>query len=371
MKARTVVGVVFGGMSAEHEVSCASARNVITAMDQGRYETVPLYIDPQGRWYLLEQGDLGSDEIPRPLPEHKRVLLAPDRTKGRLLGYHKGDFRKTVDILFPVLHGPYGEDGSFQGLCKLYRIPFVGAGVVGSAVSMDKDVMKRLLREKGIPVPRFQVVCAEDRETISCERICGELGLPLFVKPANLGSSVGITKVASPEGLRAAMETAWRYDRKILLEECIQGREIECSVLGNWDPVASLPGEILPRHDFYSYEAKYIDKEGALLRIPAPLPDGVIREVRQMAVDTFKALCCEGMARVDFFLRGAGELLVNELNSIPGFTNISMYPKLWEVSGISYSELIDRLIALGFERFELEMDLCTSRRLPEASPSSQ
>lgn len=362
MKERIQVGVVFGGMSAEHEVSWQSARNVIQAMDPAKYDTVPVYIDMLGRWFIMEPEDLSASTIPSSIPEGRRILVAPENTKARILGYHNGDHRKTVQVLFPVLHGPYGEDGSFQGLCKLYQIPFVGASVLGSAVGMDKDVMKRLLREQGIPVPAFRVYCVEGREKISCKALCAELGLPLFVKPANLGSSVGISKVTSLEGLPSAMDKAWEYDRKVIVEEGITGREIECSVLGNWDPIASLPGEIIPRQEFYSYDAKYIDKDGALLQIPAPLPEGTVRKVQEMAIETFKALCCEGMARVDFFLRDDNQLLVNELNSIPGFTNISMYPKLWEVSGIPYNDLIDRLIQLSLERFELENKLSHSYR---------
>ncbi len=367
MNTRIAVGVVFGGMSAEHEVSWESARNVISAMDQDRYDTIPIYIDMQGRWYLLDPGTILPGQIPNSIPDEHRVFLAPDRSKGRLLDYHGRETRKTVDILFPVLHGPYGEDGSFQGLCRIYHIPFVGAGVVGSAVSMDKDVMKRLLRDRGIPVPKFTVVHFEDRHRVSYKQICEELGLPLFVKPANLGSSVGISKVVTSDELEAAMETAWQYDRKILVEECILGREIECSVLGNWNPIASLPGEIIPRHEFYSYEAKYLDSDGAQLKIPAMLPENITQKVQHLAIETFKTLCCEGMGRVDFFLRGSEELLVNELNSIPGFTNISMYPKLWEASGISYAELIDRLIELALERFGVETHLSRSRSLHSPS----
>jgi D-alanine-D-alanine ligase len=234
-------------------------------------------------------------------------------------------------------------------------IPFVGASVLGSAVGMDKDAMKRLLRDARIPTPRF--LTARSPKEIDFAAAERELGLPLFVKPANCGSSVGISKVKDEKRFAAAVKDAFRYDRKILVEESIAGREIECSVLGNDDPIASVPGEIITRHDFYSYEAKYLDDKGAALEIPAKLPESVAEEIRRMAVRAYKALYCEGMGRIDFFLRGEREIFVNEINTIPGFTKISMYPKLWEASGIGYTELIDRLIQLALERYDKEKKL--------------
>jgi len=266
-----------------------------------------------------------------------------------------------LDIIFPVSHGRFGEDGTVSGLLKLANIAFVGAGVLGSAVGMDKDVMKRLLRDAGIPIGRFITVNRYSSKEISFEDARAELGLPLFVKPANLGSSVGIHKVTERAAFERAVRDAFNYDNKILIEEFIMGREIECSVLGNENPIASVPGEILPRHEFYSYEAKYLDENGAVLDIPAKLPPATSERIRQLAIKTFSTLCCEGMARVDFFLRNGEEIIVNEINTIPGFTRISMYPKLWEATGISYSELIDRLIQLAIERFEREKRLKTDR----------
>jgi D-alanine-D-alanine ligase len=265
-----------------------------------------------------------------------------------------------VDVAFPILHGPFGEDGTVQGLLKLADVPFVGAGVLGSAVGMDKDVMKRLLRDAEIPIAKFLAFEHAAQEEIHFANIKRVLGLPVFVKPANLGSSVGISKVTHRNQFTGAIREAFRYDNKILIEESIRGREIECSVLGNEHPIASLPGEIITRHDFYSYDAKYIDEKGAQLVIPAELPESITKKIQEFAIRSFKVLCCEGMARMDFFLRNQREIFVNEINTIPGFTKISMYPKLWEASGITYADLIDRLIRLALERFRREKNLKTS-----------
>jgi D-alanine-D-alanine ligase len=263
-------------------------------------------------------------------------------------------------VIFPVLHGPYGEDGTVQGLLKLANIPFVGAGVLGSAVGMDKDVMKRLLRDAKIPIAHFLTLYEYNRHQFTFEDLVKEVALPFFVKPANLGSSVGISKVKNKEDFDAAIDTAFLYDRKILIEEFVPGREIVCSVLGNDNPIASLPGEIVPNHEFYSYEAKYLDTEGANYKTPVELPQPLVEKIQQMAIDACRVLCCEGMARVDLFLKENGELIVNEINTIPGFTKISMYPKLWVASGLPYSELLDRLIALAIERHEKESRLKTT-----------
>jgi D-alanine-D-alanine ligase len=285
--------------------------------------------------------------------------VLPGATKTPMVRPSSGTPFGGIDVVFPVLHGPFGEDGTVQGLLKLANLPFVGAGVLGSAVGMDKDVMKRLLRDAEIPVGKFLVFQRGD--TLSYGKIKKQLGLPLFVKPANLGSSVGISKVSKKREFRAAIDEAFRYDNKVIIEEYIDGREIECSVLGNDEPAASLPGEIVVRHDFYSYDAKYIDDQGARLEIPAKLSRSVIRKIRKIAVRAYKALCCEGMARVDFFVQANGRVLVNEINTIPGFTKISMYPKMWEASGLSYPRLIDRLIRLALERARCERRLRTSK----------
>ncbi len=264
-----------------------------------------------------------------------------------------------IDVIFPVLHGPFGEDGTVQGLLKLANLPFVGSGVLGSAVSMDKDVMKRLLRDAGIAIAEFMTFVSSERNRISFDEVRARLGMPCFIKPANLGSSVGITKAHDAREFEAGVREAFRYDRKILVEECVSGREIECAVLGNARPCASGLGEVRPTHEFYSYEAKYIDEHGAELDIPAKLTPELTEEIRATAVEVHRALACEGMSRVDFFLKEDGEVLVNELNTIPGFTRISMFPKLWEVAGVSYADLIDRLIQLALERFDEEESLET------------
>ncbi|OGZ96691.1 MAG: D-alanine--D-alanine ligase A [Candidatus Sungbacteria bacterium RIFCSPHIGHO2_01_FULL_50_25] len=352
------VGILFGGKSAEHEVSLRSAKNVYEALDKEKYKPVLIGIDKKGKWlledgsrFLLERGNAGQEE------RGESVALVP-QSEGRVTNFERPGSSETIDVVFPVLHGTFGEDGTVQGLLKLANIPFVGAGVLGSAVGMDKDVAKRLLRDAGIPIARFKTF--REGDTVEFQEIVRALGVPLFVKPANLGSSVGVHKAHDEKEFRAAVKDAFRYDRKILVEEFIKGREIECSVLGNEDPIASLAGEVIPTHEFYSYEAKYLDENGAALEIPAKLPSEIMKRVQNTAVRAFRALECEGMARVDFFLKENGDLFVNEINTIPGFTSISMYPKLWEATGISYSELVDRLILLAIERFGRESRLETS-----------
>ena len=364
MKKKIRVGILFGGKSAEHEVSLQSAKNVVEAINREKYEVVPIGIDKLGRWHLNESsGFLLNADNPKLIKLNKAsdtVALVPGEREDQLISLAKHQPMEPVDVVFPILHGTFGEDGTIQGLLKLAGVPFVGAGVLGSAVGMDKDVMKRLLRDAGIETADFLVFNRSLRGKISFEDIKNRLGLPLFVKPANLGSSVGISKVKDESQFMQATNLAFKYDNKILIEENISGREIECSVLGNEDPIASLPGEVLPNQEFYSYEAKYIDENGAALEIPAGLPEQMIKKVQTLAIRAFKTLCCEGMARVDLFITNDNELVLNEINTIPGFTNISMYPKLWEVSGISYTELIDRLIQLSIDRFESEKKLETS-----------
>lgn len=359
------VGILFGGRSAEHEVSLQSAKNIIDAIDTSKYELVLIGIDKHGQWHLNEESRLllPATESGLPtLPETgENLALVPGKQIEQLIAISGEQRPGSLDVIFPVLHGPFGEDGTVQGLLKLANIAFVGAGVLGSAIGMDKDVMKRLLRDAGIPIARFLIVNRYSSNEIGFEDARDQLGLPLFIKPANLGSSVGIHKVKNRKEFERAVRDALNYDDKILIEECVSGREIECSVLGNENPIASVPGEILPRHEFYSYEAKYLDENGATLEIPAKLPPETSQRIRQLAIKTFSVLCCEGMARVDFFLRNDEEIVVNEINTIPGFTRISMYPKLWEATGISYGELIDKLIELAIERFEREKRLKTDR----------
>lgn len=362
MKKKLRVALLFGGKSAEHEISLISARNIAAAMDKTKYDVVAIGIDKQGRWHLDEGARLLSgtaQAVDFKDAGNIAAVLPGDNAMPVVRG--SGSGLGAIDVVFPVLHGPFGEDGTIQGLLKLANIPFVGAGVLGSAVGMDKDVMKRLLRDAQIPIAKFLAFERSDQNPISFSKARKTLGLPLFVKPANLGSSVGISKVNKENQFADAVRLAFRYDNKIIIEEGIHGREIECSVLGNEKPIASLPGEIVVQHDFYSYDAKYLDDQGARLEIPARLPKKTVKEIQRTAVRAYLALCCEGMARVDFFLRPNGQVLVNEINTIPGFTKISMYPKMWEASGLSYPRLIDRLIGLALERARHERRLRTSK----------
>jgi D-alanine-D-alanine ligase len=350
------VAVMFGGRSAEHEVSLQSAMNVIESLDKNKYEPVLIGIDKEGRWFLNENSiQLLNSSDPRLIQlsgKQQEIALTPTGSNSQLISMHaKFSFPK-IDVIFPVLHGPFGEDGTIQGLAKLANIPCVGPGILGSAVGMDKDVMKRLLRDAGIPNARFVTLSAGNRDRVSYDALTNKLGQTLFIKPANMGSSVGISKVRNENEFQKAIKLAFDYDRKVIVEEEIKGREIECAILGNDDPVASVPGEIVPRADFYSYKAKYIDEDGAALSIPAQLPEHLVKQVQDLALQTFRVLECQGMARVDIFLTPEEKLFVNEINTIPGFTKISMYPKLWEYSGTSYIELVDKLIQLAIEDHE-------------------
>ncbi len=363
------VGVVFGGRSGEHEVSLMSASSIINAIDKDRYEVVPIGITRSGKWLLsgdplkaLKSGIEEATGTPlafltdpdRPalvrLSEEGTALPAP--VEGGKVA-PAGAPLETVDVVFPVLHGTYGEDGTVQGLLELANLPYVGAGVLASSVGMDKAMAKAVWRERGLPIVDYLVYLRRDweqRPDAVVREIEVKFGYPVFIKPANLGSSVGISKAHDQEELRKAMALAARYDRRILAEKAVDAREIECSVLGNDDPVASVPGEVVPCNEFYDYNAKYIDDRSEL-KIPAELPPGVAAEVRRLAVEAFKAIDGAGMARADFFLeRGTNKLYINEVNTIPGFTKISMYPKLWEASGLSYTDLINRLIELAIER---------------------
>ncbi len=360
MKRKLRIGVIFGGKSAEHEVSLQSAKNVLAALDKEKYDPILIGITKEGRWLLQNAPDLLLSADMQHLPKLERsgtdVALAPQHGSALVHLDNSGN-TTPIDVFFPIVHGPFGEDGTLQGLLKLADVPFVGAGVLGSAVGMDKDVMKRLLRDAGIPIAQFVVLRAG--ETVPFEEVAKRLGTPFFVKPANLGSSVGVSKVTQRAEYETALHEAFRFDRKVLLERGIVGREIECAVLGNDHPVASVPGEVIVNADFYSYDAKYVDEHGATLEIPAKLDASLTKRIQDLAVKTFLTLGCEGMGRVDFFLQPDGTLLVNEINTIPGFTAISMYPKLWEASGISYTELVDKLIQLALERFQKEQQLQT------------
>ena len=360
-KKKINVGILFGGKSAEHEISLLSAKNIIEAIDKDKYQPVLIGIDKSGRWLLHDSADylLNSDnpKLIKLNRSDKQVTLVP-HSEGRLTSLSGNSENKSIDVIFPVMHGPFGEDGSIQGMLKMADLPFVGAGVLGSAIGMDKDVMKRLLRDAGIPIARF-ISLRPDGKYPDYDAVVSNLGSPFFIKPANMGSSVGVSRITSEEDFDASIKLAFKYDNKILIEENIAGREIECAVLGNDDPMASVPGEIIPKHDFYSYDAKYLDENGAELVVPARLSEGIVTAIKELSISAFKVLSCDGMARIDFFLADTGDLFVNEINTIPGFTSISMYPMLWQASGISYSDLIDRLIELAFERFNSEKRLST------------
>ena len=345
---RLRVGVIFGGRSGEHEVSLASAASVIRALDPEKYEAVPIGIGKDGRWFI---GTPAQKMLPDVLRHGHRIMLSADPSVGALLPMEeRAAGSQRVDVIFPVLHGTFGEDGTVQGLLDLAGLPYVGSGVIGSAVGMDKDMAKRLFLQAGLPTGDFLAVLRSEweknRERI-LKAVAKKFRFPLFVKPATLGSSVGMTKVHKREELPAALDLAAEFAQKILVERNIRGREIEVSVLGNDQPEASVPGEIIPHREFYDYTAKYLE-EGTRLDIPAKLTKTQVQRFQEYAVRAFRCLECRGMARVDFFLeKPSGRIYLNEINTIPGFTSISMYPKLWEASGIPYRELIDRLIQLA------------------------
>jgi D-alanine-D-alanine ligase len=348
---RLRVGVLFGGRSGEHEVSLASAASVIRALDPEKYEAVPIGITKDGRWLV---GTGAQKMLPEVLKSGERVSLPPDPTAAALVPLEQGGGRPSVavDVVFPVLHGTFGEDGTVQGLLELAGLPYVGAGVLASAVGMDKDVQKRLFEQAGLPIVPFLAVRRSEWEgerASVLRSIRKKFRFPVFVKPATLGSSVGMTRVKAADELPAALDLAAEFGLKIIVERGVSGREIEVSVLGNDDVRASIPGEIVPHREFYDYKAKYLE-EGTALVIPAPLTKKQVAAFQDYAVRAFRAIDGAGMARCDFFLeRRTGKIFVNELNTIPGFTAISMYPKLWEASGLPYPELIDRLIKLALE----------------------
>lgn len=355
MKDKTRVAILYGGRSAEHDVSRLSAANVLKAIDRTRYEVIPIAISRDGKWLLQPSSEAGGDGAGAPVSQDGiEVALLPGG-KGRLVAVPHGGKQPDlppVDVVFPVLHGPFGEDGSVQGYAEVADVAYVGCGILASAAAMDKDVAKRLLREAGLAVARSVTLHRNDAH--SFQEIAGALGLPFFAKPARQGSSFGVSKVDDRDGFQQAVDTAFRYDGKALIEEFVDGREIECSVLQRADGslTVSLPGEIIPagKHGFYTYEAKYLDAEGAVVKVPADVPAAVADKARAMARQAFLALGCEAMARVDFFLRTDGSLLVNEVNTLPGFTDISMYAKALAAIGIGYSQVIDVLIEHALAR---------------------
>ncbi|MGC2529172.1 MAG: D-alanine--D-alanine ligase family protein [Candidatus Acidiferrum sp.] len=349
-KKRLRIGVLFGGRSGEHEVSLASAASVIRGLDPDKYEAVPIGITKEGHWLI---GTGAQKMLPEVLRTGQRVTMTADPTDAALVKLDGSGGGQRIDVVFPVMHGTFGEDGTIQGLLDLAGLPFVGAGVLGSAIAMDKDVAKKLLRAAKIPVVPWLSIRRDEWERNPAEvtaQIEKEFPYPVFVKPATLGSSVGMTKVHSHDELAPALNLAAEFAMKILVEQAVNAREIEVSVLGNRDPQASVPGEIVPHHEFYDYAAKYLE-EGTKLLIPAELKPAQIKKFQHFAVQAFRALELNGMARVDFFLeKDSGKVYLNEVNTIPGFTSISMYPKLWEASGIPFPQLIDKLIALALEQ---------------------
>ncbi|HZF53568.1 MAG TPA: D-alanine--D-alanine ligase family protein [Polyangiaceae bacterium] len=364
------VAVVFGGRSAEHEISILSARFIVESLNREKFDPVLIGIDKSGRWHLQEEALLlGSARDPRLVKLNQAMpdvaLAAHPLPSGEAALAIEGSGQAAIDVVFPVLHGPMGEDGSVQGLLELAGVPYVGSGVLGSAVGMDKDVMKRLLEQAEIPIVRHVTVrhaaWRKGNEEIIAQ--CEELGSPVFVKPANLGSSVGVRRAKTRDELVAAIDHAFEFDTKAIIEEAVVGvREIECAVLGDEDPIASIPGEIVVGHEdgFYSYAAKYIDEHGAKIRIPAELTAAQASSVQLLALQTFRALEGSGLARVDFFLSQDGRLFVNEINTLPGFTAISMYPKLWETSGIPARDLVERLIEIAMARGKRRSQLRTT-----------
>src|SRR6266567_6164281 len=366
------VGVIFGGRSGEHEVSLASAASVVRALDPEKYDAVPIGIGKDGRWFI---GTPAQKMLPDVLRQGQRVMLSADPNVGALMPLeHSGAGSQRVDVVFPVLHGTYGEDGTVQGLLDLAGLPFVGSGVLGSAVGMDKDMQKRLFLQAKLPVGDFLAITRaawEKSRGKVLSAIRKKFRFPVFVKPATLGSSVGMTKAHDAKELAAAMDLAAEFAQKILVERAIRGREIEVSVLGNEDPKASIPGEIVPHREFYDYAAKYLE-EGTHLLIPAKLNRAQVKRFQEFAVRGFRALECLGMARVDFFLEHrTGRILLNEINTIPGFTSISMYPKLWEASGLNYRNLLDRLIELALSQHREKQRTKYTIELPAGSASSE
>ena len=345
------IGLLYGGKSTEHEVSMRSAESILTVLDKDKYDITLIHISKEGEWLHAPGNeriaDLSVDETANKLTV---------RPSGQLAGL-PADVK--LDVILPVLHGTFGEDGTVQGLLEIAEIPYVGCNVRSSAVSMDKDMTKRLLKLEGIGVAEGILFKHHEKDDVDFAEVKQKLGLPMFVKPVNQGSSVGVSKVTDEDSFSEALALAFKYDTKVIVESALEGREVEVSVLGNSNPFVSVPGEIIPDDGFYSYESKYTDENGAALEIPAKVDEETVKNLQDVALKTFETLDCEGMARVDMFLCVDGSIYVNEVNTFPGFTSISMYPKLLEVSGVGYRELVDRLITLAVERHELEAGLTT------------
>ncbi|MCI3946798.1 D-alanine--D-alanine ligase [Pseudomonas syringae] len=348
------VAIVFGGQSSEHEVSLQSARNVINAIDRERYALTLIGVDKLGRWLRFEEADYLLNAYDpariRLSASGKQLSLLPGSTGGQFVEVETGKALANIDVVFPLIHGAFGEDGALQGVLRMLAVPFVGADVLASAACMDKDVTKRLLRDAGINVAPFLVLTRG--QSLSFADASAQLGLPMFVKPANQGSSVGVSKVADEAEFDAALALGFEFDHKLLIEQGIVGREVECAVLGNLEPQVSVCGEVIANDEFYAYDTKYLNGDQARIAIPAEMPADLSDQVRDVALQAYRVLGCAGLSRVDFFVTDAREIIINEVNTLPGFTSISMYPKLWQASGLTYAELIHRLIMLAFERAE-------------------
>jgi D-alanine-D-alanine ligase len=359
MKFQTV-GLIFGGQSPEHEVSIISARNVFGAIRESGLGMILIGIAPDGKWYLIREADFLDPSLDIGA-NGRQLAVIPGESRYQLILLDDGSPVGNMDVVFPVLHGPNGEDGRVQGLLHVLNLPYVGPGVLGSSAAMDKDVSKRLFRDAGLKIADFMVFRKFEQEAIDYAGIVNRLGLPVFVKPANMGSSVGISKVENREQFAASIELAFRFDSKIVIEANITGRELECAVLGNDIPETTSVGEIVMEKGFYDFEAKYLSEDAARLFIPANISNEALSQIQMVAREAFRAVDCEGMSRVDVFLTPEGDVFVNEINTIPGFTNISMYPKLWAHAGLPYPDLIRRLLDLAVERFERENSLQRSR----------
>ena len=364
MPKKISVAVIIGGKSPEHTISLRSGRSVVHALDNNKYEITVLGIDKEGKWYLQETSDFllhADDNVLIALkPSETQVFLDTDGKNTTLINRKNNRKIKKIDVAFPVLHGAYGEDGIIQGLFRTVNVPFVGVDIMTSAVGMDKDIAKRLWRDAGIPIAAFEVINHSNKNKVKYETIVKKLGSPLFVKPANAGSSVGVHKVTNKEEFKSAVNDAFLYDRKLLVEEAITGIEVECAVLGNDMPKPSVIGGIMPTEIFYSYDAKYINSTGAKLMIPAPIAPEITVYIQKMAIKAFECIGGEGLSRVDFFLKPDNTIVINEINTMPGFTSISMYPKLWEATGLTYPLLLDKLIDLGIQRYKSMKKLKTS-----------
>ena len=362
--AKLRVGVVFGGKSAEHEVSLQSAKNIVEAMDKTRFDVVLLGIDKQGQWHINDASNflLNAQDPARIAlnPSDTRLAQIPGQAAQPFIDADNAAPLPHIDVIFPIVHGTLGEDGSLQGMLRMANLPFVGSDVLGSAACMDKDVTKRLLRDAGLNIAPFVTLTKANRQRITFSDVEAKLGLPLFVKPANQGSSVGVSKVTSEAQYHDAVRLAFEFDHKVVVEKGIVGREIECAVLGNDAPEASTCGEIVLNSEFYAYDTKYIDDNGARVVVPAEIDPAVNEKIRQIAIEAYQTLGCAGMARVDVFLTAENEVIINEINTLPGFTNISMYPKLWQASGVSYTDLISRLIDLALARHQADSALKTT-----------